>query len=753
MRITAGGLIRRRKRRIFGRSSGTEGSVSIFLIMTLAFVFLFTAVLIDYARIAAVSVQEERLARAAVRSVMSSYDIALREQYGLFAFGGRDGNQLLSGVLNDNLYESGRGDAFNLLPIKLDSSTLTWSGPLGSYEVFRRGIMEEMKYKAPVDFALELAGKFKPLSAAMGEASRMAKMLGKLQPLYDEREAALDLMMERRKEAAESGRALQKLIMNPPGDRIAPAALGNVSSAADISAMYADYVAKYYSDLYRDRKKEDARYTSVIERYLNQSTACIHRIPDALGEFRTKHMKYMAEAKEALKKARELNEQMRVILEQSRGGEEENAQDAAGNWDIPGSGEGLSAEALQRLRGQEDALLLAAADFSDMEGHLSAQEQSFRSVEPEISGLPEVLHQATGLYADTSYMNTSVLKASQAASSHLHNYGNGGSVISAQTAQIEVHRTSDRERKQMEQQAKSGLGDVMRMLDRLRSLGNSAGEAMDRYELLRQYSSEIRSFNKGLDEVAERDAGNTTDPYVAGSSAMGQVDGLYAAIGSIMEGARERLFQTEYSAYYFPHFDMSRLTQLASGIDDDFAEALASQLDPHAQELEYILYGFHNPAGNVAAAYSEIFALRLAIRTMEGLIESARYSNPLAVLAAALLYGVRHAVQDMLLLCRTGEIPLSKYLDANLSYRDYMRLFMLLHGAGEEQLSRMQALIRLNTGINPAEKYTYASSDIRMGLRLWFLPGVVKLLDYTAGLPGDVQDKVYYSAVKADFSY
>ncbi|MNY79732.1 hypothetical protein D3C86_2204960 [compost metagenome] len=68
-------------------------------------------------------------------------------------------------------------------------------------------------------------------------------------------------------------------------------------------------------------------------------------------------------------------------------------------------------------------------------------------------------------------------------------------------------------------------------------------------------------------------------------------------------------------------------------------------------------------------------------------------------------------------------------------------------------MSRMLALIRLNTGINPAEKFTYASARIRMGMPLWFLPGVVKLLDYSAGLSGDVQGKLYYRAVQADFSY
>lgn len=65
----------------------------------------------------------------------------------------------------------------------------------------------------------------------------------------------------------------------------------------------------------------------------------------------------------------------------------------------------------------------------------------------------------------------------------------------------------------------------------------------------------------------------------------------------------------------------------------------------------------------------------------------------------------------------------------------------------------MLALIRLTTGINPIEKYTYASAELTMGMQLWFLPGVVKLVNYSAGLPGDVRGKVYFRKTAADFSY
>lgn len=125
----------------------------------------------------------------------------------------------------------------------------------------------------------------------------------------------------------------------------------------------------------------------------------------------------------------------------------------------------------------------------------------------------------------------------------------------------------------------------------------------------------------------------------------------------------------------------------------------------------------------------------------------------MAVLAAALLYGIQQAIQDMLLLCEKDSIPLSKYLPAQLTYRDHLRLFMMMHGGGNVQLSRMLALIRLNTGINTEERSTYVSSNIKLKMRLWFLPGVVKLLDYSAGYSGKVQGRTYMREVKIDFSY
>lgn len=741
------GKSRKKQRQSKGK---TEGSVSIFLIMVLAFVFLFTAVLIDYARIAAFNVQEERLARASVRSVMSSYDVELREKYGLFAFGESDGDMLLSRVLNDNMHKSGRSDAFNLVPFALESSSLQWSRPLGSYDVIGRQILEEMKYKAPVDFALELAGKFKPMSGVMAEASRATELLSKLQPLYDEREEALDLMLEQRSQAAESGRRLLQWIMNPPGESISPSSLGSMQSAADIPAQYSDYLGKYYDDLYRDSKKP-AKYTYQLSLYRSRTTEMLSQLPALLTAFRVDHERSMEGAKEALKKAQQLNDEMRNILEQSRMEGVDLSNDPANDWDIPASSGEISSDPLKKLREQEDALILSSTDLSQMENSISTQQSAYKAIEPIVAGMSGVLYEALSEYGDSYQMISSVLEASRVVNNYLQNYGKKGSIIVSDLALIEQHRSSDKERKQLEREAKSKLGEAKALLNKIRMMGNGVTDSLKSYQTLRQYYEENIAFNKELvsDPLVKSEV--STNPYTAGSSAMEDMDGIYEAMSGIMGGARDRLFQTEYSALYFQHFDVSKLATLAQG-SEGTAE-LTDQLKPQAQELEYILYGSHNPAGNVAAAYAEIFVMRLSIRTMEGFIEKASLGNPLAVLAAALLYGIQQAIQDMLLLCEKDSIPLSKYFPAQLTYRDHLRLFMMLHGGGNVQLSRMLALIRLNTGINPDERSTYVSSNIKLGMRLWFLPGVVKLLDYSAGYSGEVQGSTYMRAVQADFSY
>ncbi|MCZ4135895.1 hypothetical protein BZG24_28905, partial [Escherichia coli] len=125
------------------------------------------------------------------------------------------------------------------------------------------------------------------------------------------------------------------------------------------------------------------------------------------------------------------------------------------------------------------------------------------------------------------------------------------------------------------------------------------------------------------------------------------MDSLFGGMSGLLDNLGDELFQNEYALAYFNSMDFGQLlgwTEGDGGAGDVF--------DLKNQELEYIIYGFHNSSGNIAAAYAEIFGIRLAIRTAEGLIENSKLGNPLLVLSAAILHGITHAIKDMLTLAK-----------------------------------------------------------------------------------------------------
>jgi len=139
---------------------------------------------------------------------------------------------------------------------------------------------------------------------------------------------------------------------------------------------------------------------------------------------------------------------------------------------------------------------------------------------------------------------------------------------------------------------------------------------------------------------------------------------------------------------------------------------------------------------------------------MEGFVECSKMGNPLLILAAAILYGVEHAVQDMLELVNKGDIELSKYIPVRLTYKDYLRMFLMLHSRNEAMMSRMLAVIQFNTKINPNERATTVEGDVRASIRLWFLPGVMKTLRLTKIISqGEVEGSRYFVTKKAAFTY
>ncbi|AWB43837.1 hypothetical protein DCC85_06120 [Paenibacillus sp. CAA11] len=739
---------------MFDHKRSEQGVVSVFLILVFAFIFAFVAVFIDYTRMAALQAQSEVNAHRAVSSVASAYDPELLDRYGLFAYGQTDEAYIMSKVLQDGFHFSSRENSFNLLGINLESSELDMLQPLGSYPVFEQQLREQMKYKAPINFTLEIFNHLRPLSQVMKEASTTMDVMGKLQKLFDQREQVLDKALEIQRRAAEKAGRMSELV---PGRRISyisdQTIGGTISTAEQSAAAYEDYRTKHQAD--KELPPLERQYSMEIIAYQRDVSKLYSQLQSGLQAANQEHLS-LSEAEEFINKAKAYNAEMEVVIRESEQrpalasyDSVSSSKTAALSEHVPGS------EEIEKIRQQSRGLLRDEAFFEQALAVIQEQRMHFNQVKPAVQALSNYSGPLLSGSAEPFELKSRVIETAGQLAGYAQKFidKGTGNAIDQTAARVDAHRTHETERKALEAKAKGGLKEAGNMLGRISSLKSRLQAQQRSFDLLKQYGEENERFNE--EAAAHETAGrklNSTDIYDEGTNSMKNMDDLYGGLADLLTGMTDRCFRSEYVAEYFQAFDVTKLKELIGGNDQDFSGAL-DQFGSDQQEMEYILYGFHNPVGNVAAAYSEIFATRLAIRTMEGFIVNANKGHPLIILAAALLYGIEHAVQDLVTLTRTGSIPVSKYIKFELSYKDHLRIFMLLHGGGNDQLTRMLALIRLNTSINPTERATYVSSKVTTSIRLFFLPGVARMLNAAGIINGRVKGSRYYAVKQADYSY
>ena len=218
----------------------------------------------------------------------------------------------------------------------------------------------------------------------------------------------------------------------------------------------------------------------------------------------------------------------------------------------------------------------------------------------------------------------------------------------------------------------------------------------------------------------------SVNPTIVQANDIGGVSfGLADKLLGLMVKARDEWFIDEYALTYFNYRTFGK--EEADDAHDAGARTPVNHVLPN-QEVEYLLYGFASCEANYAAAYAEMFSLRLAIRTTEQLMNPENdllsVGSPALVLLAALARGAADALEDMQQLLAGKDVPLMQKLGSavRLNYRDYLRLFLLLHSSDRNMLSRMQALIELNTGKDLNRFATYLQATATTSTKLWFLP-------------------------------
>lgn len=736
---------------------------------------LLTGVLIDLSRIAAYRMQAELAVKAGARAMLSAYDPLLYDRYGLFAMGGSVSDELLSATLEGH-EQPQTSDSLRLLDTAWSEPEVLQSRPLGTHDIFKRQVLEDMKYRAPIDLTLDLASRFKGLPAAMKEARKTSGLLEDMRQAYERREAALDSALKHQIGAGESYRdALRGLVPMPAAALDGTRSAGSVRDTADAALMYPDYLAKRAEDAaraeaLRQREAELRRLEEERKKSGDSSPAPLPSLPPLEGprygaqlatyeqgvsslatSLKTQGQKgerarlvELEAARKALDAAEAANAELAAIAAQA-----EQAAEAVAPWPPETGDGGMSGgetESLRELRTTAADLALPdeywsryreELDVLDEAGvRLGAETEAFASLLPGVpgsSGMAEPLRGGAGRLQ-------SLLEA------FTDQYGAAGSMTAARREALKSQRAADEQRRELEAQSRRAWSGATAFLGTLTGLRASPEERQAFERVSGLYASNM-DWNKEQEEAAASGTGRSADANEGREQALASADGWLDALSGGVTGLRDAVYFAEYSFARFTTTEPAAIRRMLNGGAD------GGLLMPHRQENEYILYGLGNPAANVAAAYAEIFALRLAIRTMEGLIECRSYGHPLVVLAAATLYGITEAVKDMQSLLDQGTVALSKYAKLDTYYRDYIRLFLLLHGDSASQTARRIALIEDALSVNLQEAYTYVSVSAVSSVRLWFLPGAARLVGKSVSWHGTVRGGRYETAYAADGAY
>ncbi|TFE28200.1 hypothetical protein [Cohnella luojiensis] len=737
----------------------TAGSASIyFIVITAAFVLL-TALLIDFARIAAFRKQAELSVKSGVRSTLSSFDPLIYAKYGLFIRGGESANELFRNTLEGNIAPEGTG-AFRFLDTRWEETDVTESRPLGDHDVIRRQILEEMKYKAPIDLTLEVADRFRGVSVALKEATETVDLLEKMRKAYDRRESAFDEVLNAQKSA---GAGIQQLL----AEVTASQSSGDISTIADLAAQYDDYVNKRQEDEARaeaqrirmeekkgreengedtdeeraDDEVEGPRYGAIITAYESGAISLSAVLSQRSTAIRAKSEKFGEQANAAYLRAKLVNDEMRAIVEQARStAEDSSSAEVSAGEDNNGVGDQI--QSLEQLRDMADDLVLDSVFFDQYAAEISLQQSQGLILANEAASFSSLAASVPGSTGMGAALRGGAARLQSMFSDFAQAYGPNGSICSERLMKLQRHRSKDSERKLEEQKAKTEWSGAMHFLGTLSGFSGSEEEKIS-FERTEGLYDNNREWNQTEEEQAKLERNGK--PAEARDEAMSESSGLMNALEDSLLGTRDQLYFSEYSISRLSHFDPSLAKEMLHGGKPS--------LDIHLQEVEYILYGLNNPAGNIAAAYGEIFAFRLAIRTMEGLIESRALGHPLLVLAAALVYGIRNAMLDLNLLIEHGKVQLSKFIKVDTVYTDYLRLFLLGHGGSGNQMARTISVMEHASGLDFRRTYTYASGEGSASVRLWFFPGVLKAMGRLGDLGGTIKGNRYEATYTADISY
>lgn len=700
------------------RFKSQQGAVSTYMIIVTVPIFLFVTLFIDFARIKAAELETEQAMRAGVRSVLSAYHPAL-QPWGLYGVGVDTDkmNEIFSQVLIQQLSANEDQKAFHYsdLQYHTDSERVIPMYMLGNHTVFEQQILEEMKYRAPIEFALEITDKLQKKSTVqlMKNGSVFSKEAEKTEKLIQKREKALD-------EAWSTAQKMHQFVIQRHAIYIRQIErlreLASLIGSHTVESVTAE-LDNLPDDEEDDEDKEDSRQSRrarlhEILGWINEyaSSLASLKLGAELDYYRLSTMQ--KDIDEAILRAKKANDELRIEVERLK---QENG--SIGDSEEEGS-DGLAVNSVfDHIKIYDDSY------FSTFQSGVASVVAMFAGFRTEI--------EAINLYIDSNYE-----KAIAAADT----FRDRDQEFYQQQSAIEQQR--QKENDNIEGQKKQQRQELAGVLNEAKSIlfGSCDDSSQVQYDKLegKKGSSEDRGlFGKYMQMNQEEGSGDNGIAFDLddGDKSTSKSMNLLGDLADLLLDVRDELYLNEYALTKFNYrtFGMERTPD-----GEPKKELSLNKPGKHRlpnQEVEYLIYGFSTCKANMSSAYSEMFAIRLAIRIIEELLDTKNellaIGSPLLVLLTAAAKGAVKAYKDMTELTQGKAVPISSKLTGSLftfTYKDYLRLFLFLHTNNVKLMSRMQGLIELNTDVDLAKTPTYVEATVTTSSSLWFTSGLMKLL-------------------------
>lgn len=731
---------------LFFRSDGT---VTVFCTLVMMVLIIFFMVLIDMSRIYLFHRTTESALKLSAQSVISAYDRQLYTEYGLFGRGGTDAEQLFRQTLEHNLmnnlsvFSLDQGSDFAASHI--EGLSIYETEYLGQHHVFERQVLEEMKYKGPIDFTLELLEQWLPLQDAVMKADAMISIIAELQKLYEEREEHLEQAFKLQQQL---GKQLSSSLRNA------------VSSGAKSTLnRYAQYISwlKYEDRVYKEiHEKIDSLDEDELERLIEKASKYDSQISSFERTASNAARTLDEEGQSILNKSAKLAEsidghlQTARTLDQTMAIKYELYLNEASKQKTNGSSElGNELDDVQF----DDTMMRGEQYFNQYRVAIVTQQAELEEVIEKGTHLASSMNELVehpnlnnGRTDDVQSAKELRVTIQEQIEEYLSSYASPALKLAQWEESLSEQQGVRSQIQAYEQQFEEEIASLGMITELLKS-GERYEEASAKYDELKvryQYNVERNTaeLELGLDLLTVDHDGSEQAKL-----STSQLSNILQLLSSAATALRDEVYVNEYIMGKFSAFPMGELKSSEGNLSSDLLELTN-------QEIEYILYGVHEPLANVLLAFGEVFIIRFAVRTIEGFIANRALTHPLLILSAAVAHGARHAVSDMNKLINDGKTVLSKYAPIDVSYEQYLRMFLLLHAGGKTaRKSRMIAVIEQNTGLSLLQVPTSITASAELSMKLWSMPGLAQVANIMSSTGSEVEGNGYkkYEMVTASY--